>query len=487
MMIEGRWNYRYRLILLFLFSHGITRSFTSITATSASKSVPESVKDETVAVDEIVGKEEAVVVPISTLSVPLFATHLSHHAYVYIGSPPQRRVVIVDTGSRILSFPCKPCRQCGNRHVSDAFWDPGVSTTDVDNDCDRERCVFRDVFQACQQERCVLKQSFTEGSSLTAYEINDLTWLGTENLSQSVGLHMHTAVPFTFGCLTVETGLIKAQYADGILGLSMHHDNLITVMYKERSIGANAFSLCMNRVVGGFLSIGGVLHYSKDKATDGHANAHANADTNGVRYHHHHHMEPMQFEPLTDSSTSKNVKYYTIRIISVRINNSTLPLSRVSEIFSSGKGTVIDSGTTDMYLPSGINEAFQEVWTREVQAGKHHNRVELYTYERFQKLPNVALTLSGGYDWVIRPSAYMEVVRSLSSSSLSSASSKDTADELVNGWTGEKKLANRIYLDEPTGCVLGANAMFGHDILFDIEHKRIGIARADCTYRGGQV
>lgn len=47
-------------------------------------------------------------------------------------------------------------------------------------------------------------------------------------------------------------------------------------------------------------------------------------------------------------------------------------------------------------------------------------------------------------------------------------------------WQGTMELTNRIYLDEPEGAVLGANAMFGYDILFDVQNKRIGLAKADC-------
>jgi len=286
---------------------------------------------------------------------------------------------------------------------------------------------------------------------------------------------MHTAVPFTFGCQVDETGMIKKQLADGILGLSMHGDNLITVMYKERSIEAHAFSLCLKRT-GGFMSIGG-MHHSSDNGGGG-----------GM----HHLKEPVYFERLNDVNSVK-LRYYSIRIKSIRINTATLPLSNVSLFFSEGKGTVVDSGTSDTYLPIGIANAFRKVWIQEqgqqghtTGAGSEHtNRVETYTYEQFKELPNVILTLSGGYEWVIRPSAYMEVAEKSSSTGRQKRIEDNVVDEFVDEWIDEKKLANRIYLDEPIGCVIGANWMFDHDVLFDIGGSRIGIARADCTYRGG--
>jgi len=41
---------------------------------------------------------------------------------------------------------------------------------------------------------------------------------------------------------------------------------------------------------------------------------------------------------------------------------------------------------------------------------------------------------------------------------------------------------SRFYVDESSGGVLGANAMMGHDVLFDVENFRIGWAESTCDY-----
>lgn len=43
-----------------------------------------------------------------------------------------------------------------------------------------------------------------------------------------------------------------------------------------------------------------------------------------------------------------------------------------------------------------------------------------------------------------------------------------------------EKYTSRIYFTEQSGGVLGANAMMGHDILFDWENRRIGFAESSC-------
>ncbi len=47
---------------------------------------------------------------------------------------------------------------------------------------------------------------------------------------------------------------------------------------------------------------------------------------------------------------------------------------------------------------------------------------------------------------------------------------------------GSNKYVPRIYLTEGTGAVLGANFMQDHAVLFDEENRRVGFARADCSY-----
>lgn len=47
---------------------------------------------------------------------PLFEGLGTHYSFIYVGSPPQRVSVIVDTGSHHTAFPCVGCK-CG-KHVS---------------------------------------------------------------------------------------------------------------------------------------------------------------------------------------------------------------------------------------------------------------------------------------------------------------------------------------------------------------------------------
>lgn len=129
--------------------------------------------------------------------------------------------------------------------------------------------------------------------------------------------------------------------------------------------------------------------------------------------------------------------------------------------FSGGKGTILDSGTTDTYLPQAVAEHFSDAWT-ELTGLEFRKRKRKYTWQEYLLLPTVEILFANNVTLTVEPSSYMEGVPSMPD------------------WRGSKELVNRIYLDEAEGAVLGANTMFGHDILFDTEGQRVGLARADC-------
>jgi hypothetical protein len=58
----------------------------------------------------------------------------------------------------------------------------------------------------------------------------------------------------------------------------------------------------------------------------------------------------------------------------------------------------------------------------------------------------------------------------------------DSSTGRAKPWDKSIPLTNRIYLDESQGSVLGANAMYGYDILFDVQGHQIGVTAANCNF-----
>ncbi len=155
---------------------------------------------------------------IVAIAVPLYFHSGSYHVYLNVGSPmPQRQLVIVDTGSHYTAFPCDPCKNCGfNTHASTQYFSPPSSKTFQAIPCGQCHWANNNKgknHESCNSttensSRCHHTQRYTEGSSWTAYEAQDLVFIGTDNVEESQMLHGQLAVPFVFGCQMEETGYV---------------------------------------------------------------------------------------------------------------------------------------------------------------------------------------------------------------------------------------------------------------------------------------
>uniref|UniRef100_A0A7S4AET9 Peptidase A1 domain-containing protein n=1 Tax=Pseudo-nitzschia australis TaxID=44445 RepID=A0A7S4AET9_9STRA len=438
----------------------------------------------------------------SNITIPLHARSGTWHVYLYIGSPPQRQTLIVDTGSKSMAFPCKTCNrdscgECCGTHAS-PYFDPSLSTTHRVPRCGE--CLLEGIskcplysfgFELEEQEDssssleagnfCSFSQKYTEGSSWKATEVEDMVWLGSENVVESIETFLpELAIAYPFGCQTSTKGLFRKQYADGILGLSSHDTSIVTALYKEGLIPRNAFSLCFTPE-GGAMSLGGTLD-SKN-----------------------YHLRPMVTTPVTRQHEHG---YYSVDVIRLLVgkhggnanqetrttivtDSDTRP--KLLRDMNSGRGCILDSGTTDSYFPASLAKAMRKAvidygysarsstttssdTAEDFDLFSNKWRHRQYTHAHFQALlPVVTLVLANNAVVDILPQHYMEGVPI-----------DPKTGEMVP-WEGSREFTNRLYFDEQEGSVLGANAFFGYDLLFDStlpDRHRIGIAPADCHAAG---
>ncbi|CAM9418785.1 unnamed protein product, partial [Discosporangium mesarthrocarpum] len=97
--------------------------------------------------------------------MPLFPGWGTHFAYVYVGTPPQRVSVIVDTGSHYTAFPCSGCKDCGDH--TDPYWDHKKSTTASVVGC--KEC--HGSYRCDSANHCTFSQKYSEGSSWGAFQV----------------------------------------------------------------------------------------------------------------------------------------------------------------------------------------------------------------------------------------------------------------------------------------------------------------------------
>ena len=148
----------------------------------------------------------------------LFQGYGTHYVDLWIGTPPQRQTVIVDTGSGVTAFPCSGCRDCGvPKYHSDGLFEQEKSDSFKKLNCNE--CLRGH----CGGQECKISMSYQEGSSWNAFEAEDQCYAGGLH-STSVALDDQTkaddlnpflapkyAFPLKFGCQTKITGLFVTQ------------------------------------------------------------------------------------------------------------------------------------------------------------------------------------------------------------------------------------------------------------------------------------
>lgn len=86
-------------------------------------------------------------------TTPVHQGYGTHFATMWVGTPPQRKSVIIDTGSHFTAFPCKGCINCGEEHHTDAYFDPDESSTFHALTCGECQSA------SCAQGKCMFSQS----------------------------------------------------------------------------------------------------------------------------------------------------------------------------------------------------------------------------------------------------------------------------------------------------------------------------------------
>ncbi len=252
------------------------------------------------------------------------------------------------------------------------------------------------------------------------------------------------SVNFEFGCQESETGLFRTQKVGGIMGLSAAEETLPFHLFKHKLAASRMFSLCF-KIGGGSLALGGVdqsLHYYTPIG-----------DTK------------QQSSSIEFVKVLKRRGWFTVKLLDILMYNPSEKTTTTigGPIFkcNAGRGSIVDSGTTDTYLPSALFSNFAQMF-KSISGQKYKNEPLSLSKEQYAKLPTIVYRIeameAGKYVEIsVHPSSYVE--------------------KQASG-----KFVPRVYLTEGTGAVLGANFMDRHNVIFDVDNMRVGFVKSDCTY-----
>jgi len=384
-------------------------------------------------------------------SFPLMQGYGSHYVTAYVGTPPQRTTLLVDTGSSQTAFPCLCCKNgCGDH--TDSYFDPAKSSTYHKLSCNEcalpGRCVSND--------QCSVENHYLEGSGWKGVQSSDKFFLGNKHDEDNMKARS-LGVDFTFGCECDESGLFLEQLENGIIGLIDTEFLLTNNLHKNKKISRNQFSICFGwemtatkeGVHSGLMVIGGV-----DKR---------------------HHKTPMVF--ATNFSPGYFVKIRALYFQKTSKTNEN-EVSLIPANYADVPNSAVDTGTTYTILNAAYREGFIEQW-KEVTGLDYNFAHEDITLskEDISNLPTILIQLQGskqgcgnnpGLAKHVDPKHCNDVVIRVPPSHYLLSYGKDL-------------FTIAIEFNSNVG-IIGANALQKHDVLFDNDNRSIGFAASDCKY-----
>ncbi|CAD8180450.1 unnamed protein product [Paramecium pentaurelia] len=373
-----------------------------------------------------------------------------YYVNIYVGNPPQKQSVIIDTASQITAFPCDACdstSQCGN-HV-DQYYNRTNSSTYKELDCNSsfgECSCFK-----CLNKQCIFSISYSEGSYLEGFYVNDQVIFGDllmeAKTSQNESISKKDrSVRSVFGCTTRETYLFKTQLANGILGLSpktntiLAFPNIVDDIHDQENGMKLFFSICIGRI-NGYMTIG--------------------------QYDFSRHQKNSTYYTINYFPTQNKPKY-VIKISEIRVNNKTiLPGSDLQ----AGEGTFICSGCTIIYAHPHVTRELVNVFVCDSPNCPNMEYFEdtaCYVYNK---------TLHGSYEQFISFFPTYQFVMD---------------NNFILDWTPKDYLTKSINQDDAY-CLpvqeyygnrkvfLGQVWMRNWDIGFDKENQTLTFVRSNCS------
>jgi hypothetical protein len=253
--------------------------------------------------------------------------------------------------------------------------------------------------------------------------------------------------------------------------MSAHETTLPKQLYNRRKLEHNMFAMCFRKELG----------TSKRGVTAG------SMTLGGV-------SSSLDTSPMVYAKNVQSYGWFTVHVKNIYIakeggtsftfdspNNPNIvkvPID-VQEL-NSGKGVIVDSGTTDTYLNVHARKGFTKIWKQVTGMEYTHGPIYL-TPSQIRRLPtvliqcqahgpNIPTTNLVGYAGSLDPSSPTDLVIAI------------PATHYMEYSPALKVYTSRLYFTETRGGVLGANAMQGHSVLFDWENGRVGFAESTCAF-----
>ena len=304
--------------------------------------------------------------------LPVFMDYGAYYIDMFVGTPPQRQTVMLDTGSENIAIPCTGCDNCGDTHTDKHFQQ---SKSDSFHAMNCSQCF--DGVCAAQNNKCNIYKDYVEGSSWKGLEVEDYAYAGGGQ-GEVLDMHMQKSddddtysgtkpknaaknrFPLKFTCMASNEGEFKKQKADGIMGLNTKKASFWRQMHDQGAISSRKFSLCVRKFpyvplepkthFVGAMTLGGV-----DSRLDSSPTLYMDFDINNSRNLFAVQIRKIHVHPNGGSRLVGGTP-------DIDLSSDDILLASDDTVLLNKHGMIVDSGTTDSILPKELKPALDKVW-----------------------------------------------------------------------------------------------------------------------------
>ncbi|XP_041998228.1 aspartic proteinase 36-like isoform X1 [Salvia splendens] len=357
---------------------------------------------------------------------------------VRLGTPPRDFNVQIDTGSDILWVACSSCTDCPKSSglgIPLNFFDPGASSTVSSISCSDNICasIVQTSAAECfgESNQCGYSFQYADQSGTAGFYVSDILYFDS---ILTTSLVVNSSAPIVFGCSTSLFGdLAKSTKSlDGIFGFGRQDVSVISQLSSHK-ITPKVFSHCLkgDGNGGGIFALGEVL-------------------------------DPrIVYTPLVPSQP-----HYNLYLQSISVNGELLPIDPTVFTTSVNQGTIVDSGTTLVYLVEAAYEPFIAAIAAAVSTSassiiSNGNQCYLVSTSVAEIFPPVSFNFAGGASMFLKPIDYL--VRS------------GFVDGASMWCVGFLKASNQ------GTTILGDLVLKDKIFVYDLAQQRLGWADYDCS------
>ena len=202
----------------------------------------------------------------------------------------------------------------------------------------------------------------------------------------------------------------------------------------------------------------------------------------------------LHLSPIVWSDNARASRFFTVRLKKMYIregggvsaeydpNMNVHPIAVDEDTLNSG-GVIVDSGTTDTYMTQYIGDAFKSAWRAATGKDYKNEPIKLTDEQLDDNLPTILFQIAAKEGMENGdPSTTVGLAGRLDGDNPADIVIAMPASHYMDYDPEDDTYTPRLYFDESSGSVLGANVMMGHDVVFDNAGKKIGWAESNCDY-----